>query len=229
VDVAARLLWNERAARVKLVMPCAARSAEYEVPGAVVRRGRAGEVPGGRWARVGGARGFGFASDALYGFNLRRGAFQATLARATRYAGDLPAGPAARPWEAAADQGELRFRFLLAFAAADLPRLAAELERPPAVRLVPDHGGRLPRAGSLAALRPAALELLALKPAADGRGWILRVQNRTGRAVPRAEWTWLGRRLALGQVAAGRIVTWRLTRRGGRWAAAHCSANELEH
>ena len=64
VDVAARVLWDERAARLKLVMPGADR-AEFEVPGGTVERGPCGEVPGGRWVRADGRRGrFGFASDA---------------------------------------------------------------------------------------------------------------------------------------------------------------------
>ena len=72
VDVAARVLWDERAARLKLVMPGADR-AEFEVPGGTVERGPCGEVPGGRWVRADGRRGrFGFASDALYCFDLKK-------------------------------------------------------------------------------------------------------------------------------------------------------------
>ena len=37
IDVDARLFLNERSARVKLVMPCGARQAEYEVPGVSCR------------------------------------------------------------------------------------------------------------------------------------------------------------------------------------------------
>ena len=227
VDVSGRLLLDERSARVSLRLPTSARTAEYEVPGGLVRRGFLGDVSGGRWARVGGASGFGFASDALYGFCLRQGEFRAHIARATRYTADGPAKADERPWEAAMDRGELLFQFLLAPGRADLPRLAAELERPPAVQIVTDHPGKLPRSHSLASLTPDGLELLALKPAENGRGWILRIQNRTGRAVPRAVWTWLDQRLVLGRIPDGRIATWRLTESAKRWRATPVSANEV--
>jgi alpha-mannosidase len=92
VDVAVRLFWNERSARLKLVMPVGATGAEYEVPGGTVRRGELGEVPGGRWVRTRGAK-LGFASDALYCFDLTQGALRATLVRASRYANDVRPRP----------------------------------------------------------------------------------------------------------------------------------------
>jgi alpha-mannosidase len=79
-----------------------------------------------------GAR-FGFASDALYAFDLTDGALRATVARATRHANDVETGPDTDLWRPATDAGEHRFRFLLTPGGAELPRLAAELEMPPAV------------------------------------------------------------------------------------------------
>ncbi|MFM9080462.1 MAG: hypothetical protein ACKOTE_10105, partial [Opitutaceae bacterium] len=76
VLVEARLLFLEEKARLKLRLPGCAR-ADFQVPGGVITRNPQGEVPGGRWVRArdnnGRAR-FLFASDALYGFNLDRGA-----------------------------------------------------------------------------------------------------------------------------------------------------------
>lgn len=65
---------------------------------------------------------------------------------------------------------------------------------------VPAKPGKLPRAGSLLAL-PASLRLLALKPAEDRRGWILRVQGKATHC------TWLGKQVRL---PANGIATWRL-------------------
>ncbi len=48
LDVAARVLWNERAARLKLVLPGFGTEGEFEVPGGIAHRGVVGEVPGGR-------------------------------------------------------------------------------------------------------------------------------------------------------------------------------------
>ena len=111
VDVAARLLWNERHARLKLVMPIGMEEAEFEVPGARVRRVGFGEVPACSWVRAfreGGE--LGIASDSLSCFDSSHGALRATVARASGYAMDgtkpMPA------WRAAVDRGELKFRFL---------------------------------------------------------------------------------------------------------------------
>jgi alpha-mannosidase len=217
VDVSARLFWNERSARLKLVMPVKATDADYEVPGGTVRRGDLGEVPGGRWVRARSAD-FGFASDAVYAFDLKGGALRATLVRATRYANDVKTDPETVPWLPATDVGEHRFKFVLASGDKELQRLAAELEMPPVVVTAATHTGDLPRAGSLAALTPETFRLLAIKPTNDGCGWIVRVQETAGkRGCPVL--VWLGQKMTLDAVDAHRIVTWRLREKGGRWQA----------
>ncbi len=218
VDVRARVFWNERAARLKLVFPLGDQ-ATFEVPGGSVARGPLGEVPGGRWVRVQGPQGdFGFASDALYAFDCKEGALQVTVVRSGRYATDVKAGPEEEPWVPAADAGELRFRFLLAPGDENLPVLARELEEPPVVLLVPAKGGDLPRAGSLASLSPSSLRILALKPAEDGQGWILRLQETAG-ATTKPQLTWLGANVPLSPMAPYRIATWRLRRTADGWQA----------
>jgi len=92
---------------------------------------------------------------------------------------------------------------------AELPRLARELEQPPIAQTVPASPGKLARAGSLLTL-PAALRLLALKPAEDGRGWILRAQEITGRSQT-ASAMWLGKKFNLGRIPGSAIAAWRLT------------------
>jgi alpha-mannosidase len=225
IEVTARALWNERAARLKLLFPGGDR-AEFEVPGAVVRRGALGEVPGGRWVRVfGPRRAFGFATDALYNFNCRPGEFQATVVRASRYADNNTMSATAEPWRPATDNGELTFRFLLTSDLAALPRLAAELESPPTLLPVCPSAGRWPREGSLLRLEPAPVKLLAFKPAEDGRGWILRAQGGGGRKV-RVQLTVNGARVRFGELDAGRIGSWRLRRTDGRWHAQRCDTTE---
>jgi alpha-mannosidase len=224
VDVSARLFWNERSARLKLVMPVGATSAEYEVPGGMVHRGDLGEVPGGRWVRTRGAK-LGFASDALYGFDLTKGDLRATLVRASRYANDVQTGPDAEYRLPATDVGEHRFRFVLTAGGSDLPRLAAELEMPPVVVTVAPHAGELPRTGSLAELMPETFRLLAIKPAQDGKGWIVRVQEISGKGgCP--ELVWLGSKVELDAVEAHRIASWRLQKEEDRWQAERVSALE---
>jgi len=225
VDVAARMLWNEREARLKLVMPVGATTAVYEVPGARIERDAScGEVPGGRWVRASGERGtFGFASDAIYGFDLHQGALRASLVRASGYANHTP--PVMGLWRPAVDCGELSFRFLINPGDGALPRLAQELEQPPAMLVVPASPGTWPRTGALAALAPASLQLLAIKRAEDGRGLVLRAQSFDSRPT-RATLSWQGRHLDLGTVAPGTIATWRLTRTGDAWRARRATILE---
>ena len=229
VEVAARLFLDERSARVKLCLPAGGERAVFEVPGGEAERGPAGEVPGGRWVRVRTPQGaLGFASDALYGFDLKDGVLRASVARASRYANDVVTAPEADPWRPVVDGGELVFRFLLTSgeeAENDLPRLARELEMTPFTACVPAKPGDLPRQGSLLEVRPAGLQLLALKPAEDGEGWVLRLRETSGQAV-KAAITWCGRPLKLGALAALGIASWRLRYLAGAWSAVRVNTQE---
>lgn len=225
VDVSARLLWNERSARLKMLMPGAGR-AIFDVPGAQIERTVCGEVPGGRWVRVP-MNGFdyGFASDSLYNFSLTEKGFQATVCRASRYANDVKTGPGEDAWNPAVDRGELKFKFLLTGDCSALRGMAAELERPPTVCHAPAGPGGLPRSGSFASIRGENLELIALKPANDGNGYVIRIQERGGRDADVCM-QWLGKDLELGRIKAWRIVSWRLKMDGRIWKAAPCDIAE---
>ncbi len=229
VDITARLFLDERSARVKLVLPVGADRACFEVPGGTVERGSVGEVPGGRWVWVDNAwGGVGFASDALYGFDLKDGALRASLARASRYANDVATPVDAAPWLPVVDAGELRCRLLLTAgdgARAALPRLARELEMPPVTACVAPHPGPLPRQGSVAQVTPAHLQLLALKPAEDGDGWVLRLQETAGQPTV-ARLAWCGHDLLLGLVTARAMVSWRLRAVVGGWVAIRVDTQE---
>jgi alpha-mannosidase len=226
VDIAARVFWNERSARLKLILPAGDR-AEFQVPGAAVRREPGiGEVPGGKWVRVSGPGGeLGFASDGLYNFDCSGGEFRATICRASRYADDVHTPAEAEPWRAAVDAGELRFNCLLTHDVQRLPRLARELEQPPVAILVPPHKGKFRRAGSLASLEPEGVMILALKPAAEGKGLILRVQETSG-AAAKPKLKLMGKRVALPKVGAWQIATWRLTRSARGWTATATDVTE---
>jgi alpha-mannosidase len=224
VDVAARLLWNERQARLKLVLPIGMEEAEFEVPGGRVRRAGFGEVPAGSWVRaIHGHGELGFASDSLSCFDSSRGALRVTVARASGYAMD---GTTAMPaWRTAVDRGELKFRFLLNPGGEELPFLAQALEQPPMCTRVAAKAGDLPRTGSLAELSPSSLRLQALKRAEDGKGLVLRVQEMSGRGVE-ATLRWLGDTIPLGHVEANSIVTWRLAAAVHGGKAQRCSILE---
>lgn len=210
IDVEARVLWNERNARLKLVFPGVGDHADFDVAGAVVHRKPSGDVPGGRWVRThDGKRRFGFASDALYCFDASDKTLRATVVRSTFCAKDETASadtPASLP---PADRGEYRFRFLLTTDGVALPQLAADLEQPPTALLVPPHDEKLARSGSIASLEPAQVHLLALKPAEDGNGLIVRFQETAGtRATPRL--TVAGKAYKLASLAPLGLATYRL-------------------
>ncbi len=222
VRVEARLLWAERAARLKLIFGGAGDSATFEVPGGEVLRQATGEVPGGRWVRV--ESGFVFASDGLYNFDLKAGALRATVLRSAPYACNPPAPAAEAPWRPRLNLGEHRFTFALGARGVDPRELATRLEQPPAVLFAPPREGPLGRAGSLASLSPGP-RLLALKPATDGKGWIIRIQNLDTSV---ARLTWLGSKIALGRGKPFEIASWRLFRRAGKWTAGRVTTAEEE-
>jgi alpha-mannosidase len=227
VDVQARVFWNERSSRLKLVFPVG-EQAVFDVPGGQAKRGACGEVPGGRWVRVTGPRGeFGFASNALYGFNCRDGNFCATVVRASRYANDVVTPANVDPWRPAVDAGELNFRFLLTTETSSLIRLAQELEQPLVNQPVAPHAGDLPRTGSLLSLKPTNVQLLALKPAEDGNGWILRVQETAGKSA-RLAGRWLDRNIDFGPVQPWAIQSYRVTKDGDAWRVKSTDTQERE-
>jgi alpha-mannosidase len=220
-------MWDERAAVLKLVLPAGATEATYDVPGGTATRGAVGEVPGGRWAVAGDV---GFASDALYGFDLAGGALRPTIARAAQFAATETWDSAAEPDAPVADVGEHRFRFVLAPGQdpAHLQRLATELEHPPTVQAVPASAGRLPRQGGILNVRPSGLQVLAVKPAEDpaADSWVLRVRNPGSEPVSAEVETPRGI-VPLGRVGGGQIATWIVERRGTNPIATGVSATEL--
>ncbi len=172
IRVSGRMLWNERSSRLKLVLPSGG-PLDMQVPAGVAARPQPGHLPCGRWVRKGS---IGFASDVFSDVDATAGALQVTFVRASRYADDVPTPADARPWAAAMDLGEFKFRFLLARGTADLECLALSLVNPPVALCVSPHEGKLPDHGTFGGIEPASATLLALRH--DGGGsFTVRVQN----------------------------------------------------
>lgn len=217
VIVRARVFWARKAARLKLQFSRGG-AAVFDVPGGTVRREPCGDVPGGRWVRVGeGARSFVFASDALYNFDVTDTTFGATVVRSCRYAASRSSKPSEQRWRPYMDLGEHAFQFALAAGDVDPAALAGRLESPPVAMLAPAHPGPLGRAGGVLRLSEG-LRLLAFTRAEQSDGWLLRVQNGGTRALP-ASVVFLGETLSLGRIAAGRIQTLLLQPAGRSWSA----------
>ncbi len=175
--VDARLLWNERSARLKLVLPCRG-AVEFDVPASRVYRDLKSNLPMGRWIRrVQGKTSVGFASDVLSDADFVPNELRITMARASRYANDDNTGPTEKPWQPAVDCGELKFQFRF-FGADQSPDVVVDnLLFAPNVLLPLAAKGPLPTQGSLASLQPATVRLLSLKRSPKGQLQV-RVQNR---------------------------------------------------
>ncbi|MBE0697749.1 MAG: glycoside hydrolase family 38 [Anaerolineaceae bacterium] len=229
VDVSVRVYWDESRARLKISLPGDFHTATYAVLGGKVQRQAVGEVPGGRWVMLEGEKGqLGFASDAIYGFNLTpEGSFHATIARASLYAIDHAATPEAYPWRPVQDIGEMRFNFLLTTQIDALPCLAAELEQPILLAPVTPTSGNWQRTGSLLSIDPVTVNLLALKPAEDGVGWILRIQGSANNRVT-PSLTLFGQHIILPDLEPFALATFRCQQQENeRWIAVPCSLLEL--
>ncbi len=224
VVVRARAFWAEKAARLKLEFS-AGGEAEFEVPGGRIRRSPCGEVPGGRWVRVGRRKqGFVFASDALYNFDLTESAFGATVVRSCRHTASYRSTPAEQPWRPYMDLGEHLFQFALGSAGTDPAKLAQRLESPPMTMIAPAQAGSLGRMGGVLRLSEG-VQLLAFTSAVSVSGWLVRVQNTRLRSIAAAA-VFLGTKLSFGRIAAGNILTVLLQANGETWNVTLVNALE---
>ena len=186
VSVHGRLLWNERSARLQLVLPSSG-PAVCDVPGSVTTRHQRGQVPIGRWFVRTDKRGkcMGVANDVLSDADFLPYEVRLTLARASRYANDVKTASTDEPWRPAVDCGELKFRLNLFSDGMDPDHVAEALTAAPVTLPVRPSPGVLPGHGSLGRLTPSTVRLLAAHRDASGR-LNLRLQNRGKRKV-RAE------------------------------------------
>ena len=221
VAIEARVFTDLEAARIKLVLP-GARSVECEVPVERVRRTAEGEIPVLRWLRAlrslgiggrarAGRKGFAVVSDVLANYDLEGGDLRVTLARATRYARAENLDQSKAWWRPTTDRGELREKLTLLPLSAPVEEAAELLSQPPLITMAwENRAGTLPTSGSLAALTPSDVQLLALKPGPDGRGLELRVKSyatSVRRPVLR-----LGKKtVRLGPVQPFELATFRIT------------------
>ncbi|PTY06724.1 glycoside hydrolase family 38 [Verrucomicrobia bacterium LW23] len=207
--VQGRLLMNERSARLQLVLPSRG-DALCDMPGATALRTRRGQLPVGRWFTRHNERGdvVGVASDVLSDADFLPTETRLTLARATRYANDVPTRAEEKMWEPAVDSGELKFRLALFAGAVDPDTVVNALIHPPVAQLVtPGAPAKpaLPSPGSLGSLQPAATRLLAARRTEAG-GVSVRVQNRTASQAD-ATLTLGGKATPLGKLGAQQIAT----------------------
>ncbi len=203
IGVAVRVLWTEKRSMLKLALPIGdALGADRQVLGQtafgvddLVTNGE--EAVAHSWVAVSGAnRAVTVINDGTYGCSMEGRELRLTLLRSPAYAG-LPTKSDDAPipqdrFTRRMDQGERSFVFYVQAgrAAERLESVDREAtargERPMLLMVYPSPDERGERAGSPARL-PAitvgpVVQLSAMKPAADGEGYIVRLFEPTGRS-----------------------------------------------
>ncbi|XHR26720.1 MAG: glycoside hydrolase family 38 [Chthoniobacteraceae bacterium] len=182
ITVHGRLMWNERSARLQLVIPSRG-AAVCDVPGSVVSRECRGQTPVGRWFRRQNSKGktIGIASDVLGDTDFLPEETRLTLARASRYASDVPTPKDDQPWLPAVDCGELKFRLSLFTDGISPDKVADALLFPPVALMASPSKGDLPEVGSLGEVFPATVRLLSAQ-LIDSQHLSVRLHNRGGQS-----------------------------------------------
>jgi hypothetical protein len=177
-----RLLWGDRAMRLKLRLPDAP-AVVYDVPGGEMRRIRTGQVPGVRYAKVlNGNASYGFAANGTYSYDNEDGFFTWTLARGNRFSTDIVSGADFTP-EKPSERGELRADFAWSAAPEQAPELADQLEFPVQVQMTwPHDGPRPPQGSALNVQLPDGIELVDIHPGSETPE--MTCQNRTDKPIP---------------------------------------------
>lgn len=198
VELRIRANWQEKREALKLVVPTRLRpSAVFAktAGGVTCRAPGVGEAPMHDWLAVEGRIGsrpatLAVLNDSTHGYDLAGGELQFIVARGVPHAEHPPfdyrdAEAEETIW---LDQGWQECRFwLLAdprpWTDLDPDRLALECQVPAAAFLDSAHPGTEPWENSFASVAPGNVSILALKPAEQGRGLIVRLQELAGRAT----------------------------------------------
>lgn len=187
--------WHEREQILKLEVPTALAAPRVfaKVAGAVSERQPNGEEePYQDWVAVQGRVAgeeytVGLVNNSTYSYDCLDGLLRTILVRSAPFARHDPFQVPHNDAGAWQDQGRQERRFWLArgkgaFAALELDRLAEEAQTPAEYVMDSAHEGTEPRERSFVRLAPGTVTLLALKRAERGDGFVVRVQERAGRA-----------------------------------------------
>ena len=187
--------WHEREQMLKLEVPTALAAPRVfaKVAGACIeRKPDGGEETYQDWVAVQGRVGndeytVGLINNQTYSYDCLNGLLRTVLIRSAPFARHDPFQVPHNDAGAWQDQGRQERRFWLVrgkgtFAALELDRLAEEAQTPAEYVLDSAHEGTEPRELSFLRLSPGTVTLLALKRAERGEGFVVRVQERAGKA-----------------------------------------------
>ncbi|HEX8290252.1 MAG TPA: glycoside hydrolase family 38 C-terminal domain-containing protein, partial [Pyrinomonadaceae bacterium] len=195
IELRFRIDWFEREQMLKLEVPTALAAPRVfaKVAGAVVeRQPDGGEETYQDWVAVQGRVGgeeytVGLVNDSTYSYDCLNGLLRTVLIRAAPFARHDPFQVPHNDAGAWQDQGRQERRFWLVrgrgqFPALELDRLAEEAQTPAEYVMDSAHEGAEPRERSFFRLSPGTVTVLAMKRAERDGGFVVRVQERAGRA-----------------------------------------------
>ncbi|HEX8337281.1 MAG TPA: glycoside hydrolase family 38 C-terminal domain-containing protein, partial [Pyrinomonadaceae bacterium] len=195
IELRFRIDWHEREQVLKLEVPTALAAPRVfaKVAGAVVeRRPDGGEETYQDWVAVQGRVGneeytVGLVNDSTYSYDCLDGLLRTILVRSAPFARHDPFQVPHNDAGAWQDQGRQERRFWLVrgrgpWNGLELDRLAEEAQTPAEYVIDSAHEGSEPRERSFFRLSPGTVAVLALKRAERDGGFVVRVQERAGRA-----------------------------------------------
>jgi alpha-mannosidase len=193
IGIRLKVNWQEQRKIAKLEIPTRLQNVSViaKTAGGVTQREATGdEAPCQDWLALQGQLDeqtvtLGVINDSSYSYDCLNGTLRLVLARSTPFAEHAPFLYEDDSNIAFTDQGwQVRWFWLVAgqgsWQELALDRYAQEWQTPASLMLDSAHPGTLPREKSGLLLEPTNVSLLALKPAEDGDGWVLRVQEMNG-------------------------------------------------
>jgi len=236
------LFWQGswRLLKLAFAVPTDRPRAFHDVPFGWLERPCAGqEVPTQMWFDVSGPRagtgspagqiGLAVLNDGKYGCDVRDNLMRVTILRSPPYAYHVPHAFGTKSRYDWVDQGAQEFTLVLLphlgdWRQTDLIPRARALNLPPVLITTHGHPGSRPPIDSPGELVAAELELTALKPAENGRGFVVRIADQHGRGGS-GRLVWQGQQFDVA-LSPFEVATWRLTQAGGRWQLAPCDMLE---
>jgi len=227
---------QQRVVKLAFTLPISSPMACRDVPfGSFPFSPNGQEIPLQMWMDVTGRgtnnrlMGLTLINDSKYGGDVNGATMRLTVLRCPPYAYDRAHSLGTKLRYDWVDQGLQEFTLCLRphlgdWRDADVVRRARELNMPIVPITMHAHEGDLPAVNSLAALDSDEIELTALKPAEDGRGYILRLADKHGRGG-QGHLAWLDGDFAV-SVSPHEVVTLRLDLQDGTWVAHPCDMLE---
>jgi alpha-mannosidase len=239
------LYWHGKWQLVKLAfqVPTDQPHSFHDVPFGWLERPCTGqEVPAQMWVDVMGPLerghqtdaplvGLALLNDGKYSCDVQDNMLRLTILRTPPYAYHDPHVFGSKNRYDWVDQGAQEFTLALLphlgdWRKTDLISRARALNLPPVCITTHSHPGSRPPLGSMACLTTSELELTALKPAEDGRGFVVRLADKHGWGGS-GQFLWQGKAFDVVLIPF-EVSTWRLYQEVGEWYFTPCDMLERE-